>query len=285
MLAFTLIELLVVISIIALLIALLLPAIKKAKEQARRTVCGSNTRQVLIGLEAYAGDFNAHFPVAFFGMNASLTFEVKVWLSPPLRARPGYWVDAGNGSAWAGHGLLYGHQYVSDPQMVYCPSQRFELFQYEMGWDGWQRQATGFPVADYTYSYSGYNYRIFGQTENHGSVGVTQEDVDRLNQYRQLGTDAPIAMFADIIHPGSASWGPPGWPNDTTWAHVDGPAGLNVGFSDGHTKFISRPRMTEYGDWSLQVYGHSDRFVMMYWEYLEESTTRLQDTYFLPLPP
>jgi len=54
--AFTLIELLVVIAIIALLLSLLVPALKKIKEQARATVCKSNLRQLGAGLYTYAAD-------------------------------------------------------------------------------------------------------------------------------------------------------------------------------------------------------------------------------------
>ena len=51
--AFTLIELLVVIAVIAILSSILLPALRHAKEYAKRTVCFSNLRQTGIALQCY----------------------------------------------------------------------------------------------------------------------------------------------------------------------------------------------------------------------------------------
>jgi prepilin-type N-terminal cleavage/methylation domain-containing protein/prepilin-type processing-associated H-X9-DG protein len=60
---FTLVELLVVLGVISVLAGLLLPAVIRAKETGRRTVCLSNLRQIGLGLQMYAQDNNNRLPV------------------------------------------------------------------------------------------------------------------------------------------------------------------------------------------------------------------------------
>ena len=59
---FTLIELLVVIAIIAILAAILFPVFARAREKARQASCSSNLKQLALGFQMYAQDYDESLP-------------------------------------------------------------------------------------------------------------------------------------------------------------------------------------------------------------------------------
>ena len=59
---FTMVELLIVIAIISMLAAILFPVFSRVRENARRTSCQSNLKQIGLGILQYAQDYDERFP-------------------------------------------------------------------------------------------------------------------------------------------------------------------------------------------------------------------------------
>ena len=82
--AFTLVELLVVVAIIALLLAILLPALNKAKELAKTTLCASNQRQMGVYFSAFLADNASVYPARYENMNATNWSSTAKWYIPVI---------------------------------------------------------------------------------------------------------------------------------------------------------------------------------------------------------
>ena len=100
--AFTLIELLVVIAIIAILAAILFPVFARARENARRSSCTSNLKQIGLGLIQYSQDYDEKQPLDQFGPDNDISgFGGRY-----------KWMDAA-------------YPYIKSAQIFNCPSDGF----------------------------------------------------------------------------------------------------------------------------------------------------------------
>ncbi len=100
---FTLIELLVVISIIAILASLLLPALQRAKESVRRTVCAGNVKTLVLAASMYGGDNKDYLPAC-------------------IHANYPYYLTSG--ATVGSYNVLMSNDYISSKnlQTLACPS-------------------------------------------------------------------------------------------------------------------------------------------------------------------
>lgn len=116
---FTLIELLVVIAIISLLAAILFPVFGRARENARRTSCVNNMKQMGLGVMMYAQDNDGRYPMSSGAM------RWPDYIQPYVKSRqlftcPSVSEVATRGQLWSGStteryfGYGYNYQYLGN---------------------------------------------------------------------------------------------------------------------------------------------------------------------------
>jgi prepilin-type N-terminal cleavage/methylation domain-containing protein/prepilin-type processing-associated H-X9-DG protein len=88
--AFTLIELLVVISIIAMLMAVLMPALGKAREQAKKTVCATHYKQQALGIILYSENNNSEVPMDRPDTIGNWAWDISFWTTNMISQFAGF---------------------------------------------------------------------------------------------------------------------------------------------------------------------------------------------------
>ena len=239
--AFTLIELLVVIAIIAILASILFPVFARARENARRSSCQSNLKQIGLGILQYTQDYDEKYP---FGNNVS-------W--------------------WQGTWARNTEPYLKSVQVLRCPSDGGPTFDSTRDWAGprLSYSANGYITWDGTKNVlSG----VIGRAETWVDPNTTSlSDVTHPSETVMMTESAGVRPDDSLILPPLYEWGPGSTitggtsgpdniPNPTRAATTNAydPAGPNGAvtaihfdqanflFTDGHVKSL-RPVTTNPG--------------------------------------
>jgi prepilin-type N-terminal cleavage/methylation domain-containing protein/prepilin-type processing-associated H-X9-DG protein len=130
---FTLIELLVVIAIIAILASILFPVFARAREKARQTSCLANVKQLVLGANMYAQDYDESVPYATLDTNGSAAQDagdmtwrsmlipyvknVQIYLCPSKKNPGGtvYNGDVADYDQYAGYAMNVSHWIAGPP--------------------------------------------------------------------------------------------------------------------------------------------------------------------------
>lgn len=197
---FTLIELLVVIAIMSILAGMLFPSFSRARESARRASCGSNLRQVGLGVAQYTQDWDEMHPIGYpFFMPEAVTYP--------------------NSSM-----VQVVNSYIRSTQVWSCNS--------------WKGRYTGNPeyVGNYSFVTGGNN--VLGVPGANPSLpaALAPRSLAALSTASEYplffcGIAPEQVVTAPLINAHTGT-------NDEQWKLGNGLGGTNILFADGHTKYL-----------------------------------------------
>ena len=267
---FTLIELLVVIAIIAILAAILFPVFAQAREKARQISCLSNVKQLGLGLMMYTQDYDETYPRNDNCVNGGTV---------PLPGEPATAVgctarfgDRINHYKW----WYWTYPYVKTTNVLFCPSRTRVEDNPSGDWDhdgeiygagyGLNLSITGAlnvwptPASARAYRNSFLGGTLAGVGTPAETMLFMEADNPAIGAYnypygQQTVTSYPLATreyWQDIMKPNN------GPVNKLNAPHADG---FNVGYNDGHAKWIKVdtflglcPRSQDYGGVTVPSY-------------------------------
>lgn len=227
MVGFTLIELLVVIAIIAILAAILFPVFARARENARRTSCLNNMKQIGLGMMQYTQDYDERYPPNFpqIGTPDGIPDIVDTDPSKPsgvfrITANAGSPTD--NFQTWMD--LIF--PYVKSVQIFVCPSSVV---------------ARTTPNYGYSTAFGGYSSMIASNYGLTGYASYTPLAMAAVTRPAEviIGTEYSLA-YSYTTTPYNMASNASNPANNIVTPHLDGG---NQIFADGHAKWWSRGMM------------------------------------------
>lgn len=245
--AFTLIELLVVIAIISALMGILLPALGKARYQARTLIGTSNQREITSGVSLFALDNNEQYPesVATIGDESSWNWQEPMMMTG-YRARSPRMHRSMS---------AYLRPYIEDAGMMYCPNapQRYKYLQdaWDAG-DEWDNPDTP-PVEDpmsgtycFYWNYTGYledrDYLFMGPRDSANSQVTSKLLVSEYfgyDHFRSENSYSSCEKFAGVSITEGTLLSSAYWSREVVVGSDAPDIKLRAGYTDGHVETYS----------------------------------------------